>query len=158
MLKIDCPPSHFKIVKSYHTNTKATVKYDGNLSDSFTIKSGVMQGYAIAPTLFGIFVSMLSKRAFCSSTSKVKMHTRSDGRLFTPVRLKTKRMVKKSTVRDLLFADDAALVAHSAQDLRILLSQFSSACSDSGLTISLKKTKVLNQRTDIPPTIKRDDK
>ena len=61
-------------------------------------------------------------------------------------------------MRDLLFADDAALVAHSAQDLQTLLSQFASACSDFGLTISLKKTKVLSQGTDIPPSIKIDGK
>ena len=54
-------------------------------------------------------------------------------------------------MRDLLFADDAVLVAHSAQDLPTLLSQFSSAWLDLGLTISLKKTKVLSQGTDIPP-------
>ena len=43
LLKIGCPPSLFNIVKSFHTNTKATVQYDGNVSDSFTIKSEVKQ-------------------------------------------------------------------------------------------------------------------
>ena len=54
--------------------------------------------------------------------------------------------------------DDTALVAHSAQDTQTLLSQFSSACSDFGLTVSLKKTKVLSQESDIPPSIKIDGK
>ena len=62
LLKIGCPPSLFNIVKSFHTNTKATVQYDGNVSDSFTIKSGVKQGCVLAPTLFKIFFSMLLKR------------------------------------------------------------------------------------------------
>ena len=35
-------------------------------------------------------------------------------RLFKPLHLKAKSRVKKITVRDLLFADNAALVAHSA--------------------------------------------
>ena len=35
---------------------------------------------------------------------------------------------------------------------------FSSACSDFGFTISLKKTYVLSQGTDISPTIKYEDK
>ena len=53
------PRSLFNIVKCFHTNTKATVQYDGNVSESFTIKSGVKQGCVLAPTLFGIFFSML---------------------------------------------------------------------------------------------------
>ena len=74
--------------------------------------------------------------------------------LFNPSNLRAKRNLKKVTIRDLLFADDAALVAHSAQDLQTLLNQFSSACSDFGLTISLKKTKILSQGTNILPSIK----
>ena len=31
----------FTIVKSVHTITKATLKYDGNVSDSFMMKSGL---------------------------------------------------------------------------------------------------------------------
>ena len=62
--------------------------------------------------------------------------------------------MKNFTVRDLLFADDAALVAHSAQDL---MSQFSSVCSDLCLNISLKKIKVLCQETDIPPSLDSKD-
>ena len=64
------------------------------------------------------------------------MHTRSEG--FNSARLKAKSMVKTITVRDLFFADDAALVAHSAQDLHTLINKFSSECSQFGLTISLK--------------------
>ena len=95
----------------------------------------------IAPTLFGIFCSMLLKRAFCSSIVGVKLHRRSDGHLFNPARLKTNSKIKQITVRDLLFADDAAVVSNSAQNLQTLLNQFSSAYSDFSLTIRLKKLK-----------------
>ena len=105
-------------------------------------KSGVKQGCVLAPTLFGIFFSMLITRAFGSSSLGIKLHTRTDGDLFNFARLRAKRKVKNFTVRDILFADGAALVAHSAHDLQTLLSPFSSACCDFGVTISLKKTKV----------------
>ena len=77
LLKIGCPPSLFTIVKAFHTNTKATIQCDGNVSELFKIKSGVKQGCVLAPTLFGIFFFMLLKRAFCSSTVEVKLNTRS---------------------------------------------------------------------------------
>ena len=154
--KIGCLSSVFNIMKSFHTNTKATVHYDGKVSESFTIKSEVKQGCVLAQTIFGIFYYILLKRAFCSPTVRVKLHTRSDRLIFNPARLKAKPNVKNITVQDLLFVDNAALVAHSAQDLQTKLNHFSTACSDFGLTISLKNTKVLSQGADIP-TIKIND-
>ena len=46
--KIGCPSSHFNIVKSFHTNTRATIQYDGSVSDSFEIKSRLKQGCVLA--------------------------------------------------------------------------------------------------------------
>ena len=56
-------------------------------------------------------------------------------------------------MRDFLFADDATVVAHSAEDLQQLMNHFSKACQDFGLTISLKKTQVMGQGVDSPPSI-----
>ena len=114
---------------------KATVQYDGNVSDLFTINNGVKQGCVHSPTIFGILLPMLLKLFFFSSTVRVKPHTRSDGRLFNSARLKAKSKVRKIRVRDQLFADDAALVVHFSQDLQTLLNQLSSACTEFGLAI-----------------------
>ena len=76
--------------------------------------------------LITIFFSMLLKRAFGSR--EIKLHTRTDGNLFNLACLRAKRKVKNFTVRDLLFAYDDALVAHSAQNVETLLSQFLLAC------------------------------
>ena len=54
---------------------------------------------------------------------------------------------------DFLFADDAAVVAHSAEDLQQLMSCFSKACQDIILTIGLKKTEIMGQGMDSPPSI-----
>ena len=72
LLKIGCPPNLFNIVKSFHTNKRATIQYDGSVSDSFEIKSRVKQGCVLALTFFGIFFSMLLKHAFGSSTSSIQ--------------------------------------------------------------------------------------
>ena len=156
LLKIGCPSKLFSVIRSFHTDTKATVQFDGSLSEPFTIRSGVKQGCVLAPTLFGIFFSMLLKHAFGSSTEGVYLHTRSDGNLFKPARLKAKRKVRRITIRDMLFADDAAVVEHSEQDLQALMSSFANACEDLELTISKDKTKVLSQGTTTPPEIALD--
>ena len=53
----------------------------------------------------------------------------------------------------MLFADDAAIAAHSESDLQKLMDHFASACDLFGLTISLKKTQVLGQGIPTPPSI-----
>ena len=151
LLQIGCPPKLFSVIRSFHTDTKATVHFEGSLSDPFTIRSGVKQGCVLAPTLFGIFFSMLLKHAFGCSTEGFYLHTISDGNLFKPARLKAKRKVRRITIRDMLFADDAAVVAHSEQDLQALMNSFAKACEDFGLTISKGKTMVLSQDTTTLP-------
>jgi len=145
--KIGCPPTLLKIVQSFHDDMKARVFYDGTLSEPFPIKSGVKQGCVLAPTLFGIFFSLLLRHAFRSSDEGVYIHTRSSGSLFNLARLKAKTKTRCVLIRELLFADDAALAAHSEDDLQSMVHLFSTACKDFGLTISLKKTQVLVQDT-----------
>ena len=45
----------------------------------------------------------------------------------------------------LLFADDCALLAHTKEALQHIVNRFSDAATNSGLTVSLKKTEVLCQ-------------
>ena len=56
-------------------------------------------------------------------------------------------------MRDFLFADDAGVLAHSAEDLQQLMNHFSKACRDFGLINSLKKTQDKDQGMDSPPSI-----
>ena len=120
------------------------------MSELFNIKNGVKQGCVLAPTLFGIFFSLLLKHAFGTSTKGVYMHTRSDGKLYNIARLRAKTKVRETTIRDMLFADDVAVTAHTEYDLQQLMNRFSHACRDFG---PLKKTNVLGQDVDTPLVI-----
>ena len=60
-------------------------------------------------------------------------------------------------IRDMLFADDAAVATHTQEELQSLMDCFSQACKDFGLTISLKRTNVLGQDTEAPPVITIDN-
>ena len=57
-------------------------------------------------------------------------------------------------IREKLFADDAALVTHTMQRLMYRLSH---TCKEYGLTISIKKTKVMDQGIVSPPSINIDN-
>lgn len=152
--KIGCPPKLLSIIRSFHDDMQGTVVFDGSSSEAFDIRSGVKQGCVLAPTLFGIFFAVLLKHAFGLATEGIYLRTRSDGKLFNLSRLRAVTKVQLKCIRDLLFADDAAITTHSAQDLQRLMTRFSDACRDFGLTISLKKTEVMAQDVDSPPNIK----
>ena len=100
---------------------------------------------------------MLLKHAFDSTTEGIYLRTRSDGRVFNLARLRAKTKVRKVLIRDMLFADDAAVATHTQEELQSLMDCFSQACKDFGLTISLTKTNVLVQDIEAPPVITIDD-
>ena len=111
----------------------------------------------LAPTLFGIFFALLLRHAFGTAQEAIYLRTRSDGRLFNLARLKARTKVREALIRDMLFADDAAVATHTQRELQLLMDRFSQACKDFALTISLKKTNVLGQDTPAPLVIVIDD-
>ena len=70
------------------------------------------------------------KHPFGPAAEGIYLQTRTDGQLFNLSRLRAKTEVQLRCLRDLLFADDAAVTAHSAEDLQQLMTRFSDACPD----------------------------
>ena len=138
--KIGCPPKLQSMIESFHTDTKGTVQFNGSFSEPFEIRSGVKQGCVLAPMLFGTFFVLLLKRVSDTTTEGIYFRTRSDDRLFNLARLRAKTNVRKELIRDMLFADDAAVATHTEEELLQLMDRFSQACKDFGLTISLDRT------------------
>ena len=143
--KIGCPPKLQSMFESFHTDAKGTVQFNGSFSEPFEIRSGVKQGCVLAPMLFGTFFGLLLKHVLDTTTEVIYFRIRSDDRLFNLARLRANTKVRKDLIRDMLFADDAAVAIHTQEELLSLVDCFSNACKDFGLTISLKKTNVLGQ-------------
>lgn len=155
--RIGCPPKLLSMIESFHKDMSGTVQFDGSCSEPFPIKNGVKQGCVLAPTLFGIFFSLLLSYAFRESDDGIYIHSRSDGGLFNLARLRAKTKVRRVLIRELLFADDACLVAHTEAALQRLIDRFAAACAEFGLTISLKKTQVMGQDVSSAPSISIGD-
>ena len=68
-----------------------------------------------------------------------------DGSLFNLWCLQAHTKTHERLIRDLLFEDDAALVAHTEQALQCITSCFANAAQLFCLEVSLKKTEVLYQ-------------
>ena len=143
--KIGCPSKLQSMIESFHTD-KGTVQINCSFSETFEIRSGVKQGCVLAPMLFGSFFGLLLKHVL-DTTEGMYFRTRSDDRLFDLARLRAKTKVRNYLIREMLFADDAAVATHTQEELQSLIHCFSQACKYFGLTISLKKTNVLGQDT-----------
>ncbi|KAG7305186.1 hypothetical protein JYU34_009222 [Plutella xylostella] len=156
LCRVGCPPKLLKLVRSFHDNMNGSVMFDGERSTAFCVNRGVRQGCVLAPTLFGIFLSAILLTAFENCDVGVHLHTRTDGRLFNIGLLKSKRLRLDLIARELLYADDAALVANSENELQELLTRFSKACHLFSMSINPKKTVVMVQSVDRPPNITLD--
>ena len=79
---------------------------------------------------------------------------RLDGSLFNLQRLQAHTKTHERLIWDLLFADDAALLAQTERALQCITSCFANAVQLFGLKVSLKKTEVVYQPASpgsIPP-------
>ena len=109
---------------------------------SFAKRSGVKQGCVISPTLIRIYFAVLFQVAFKNTPGDVFFHCRADGPLFNLLTLRDKTQV---TIRDLLFADDAALVRHSSDTLKMMINRLHETCKAFVLIIRVRKTVILTQ-------------
>ena len=94
------------------------------------------------------------RHAFGEIEDGVKFQFRTSGGLFTHQRFKAKTRTRTSIIWDLMFADDAALVATSFEEAQCLMDRFSAACKAFGLTISIKKTEVIHQPSPTPKQVR----
>ena len=150
--KLRIPENMLKVIISFYQGMRANVVSDGMTSAPFNVTNGTKQGCVMAPVLFALLFSVMLEYALADKDSGVKFQFRTTGGLFNHQRFKAKSRLRAKKIRDLLFADDAALVATSFEEAQQLLDRFSVACKAFGLTISIKKTEVIHQP---PPTPKQ---
>ena len=143
--KLGIPENMLKVIVSLHEGMKAFVKHDGTLSDNFDVENGTKQGCVLAPILFALYFSVMLMVAFQDLPTGVDLEYRCNGGLYNQQRFKARTLLSYQIVRDLLFADDCALVAHSLPDIQRIINRFSAAAKDFGLTISIKKTELVYQ-------------
>ena len=151
--RLGCPPKFLSMVMQLHEDQRGQVRNSNDLSEPFTIINGVKQGCVLAPTLFTIFFRMMLQRATedLGDEDGIYIRYRTDGSLCNLRRLQAHTKTLEQQIRELLFADDAALVAHTETALQRVTSCFAEASQLFSLEVSLKKTEVLHQPAPPPP-------
>ena len=130
--KLGCPRQFVEMLKQLNYSMKARVNINVSLSEPIPVDNGVKQGDIPAPTLFSFYFTVMLSYVFRFRTS---------GKVFNLRRFNSKSKTFQCLVRELLFADDADLVAHTEEDMQLIMDIFSGTCFAFGLTINLKKTK-----------------
>ena len=145
--RLGCPPKFLQMAIELHENQRGQIRLNGDLSKPFPISNGVKQGCVLAPTLFSIFFSMTLKQSTVdlNDDEGVYVRYRLDSSLFNVRRFQAHTKTQERLIQDLLFADDAVLVAHTDQALQRVTSCLADSSRLFGLEINVKKTEVLHQ-------------
>ncbi|VDM01297.1 unnamed protein product [Schistocephalus solidus] len=140
MQKFGCPERFTHMVRQLHDGMTARVTDNGAVSEAFAVINGVKQGYVLAPTLFSILFSAMLMDAYRDEHPGIRIAYRTDGHLLSSRHMQTTTRVSKTTVHNLLFADNCALKTVTEEDLQRSMYRFAAGCANFGLTISTAKT------------------
>lgn len=78
---------------------------------------GVKQGCVLAPTLSSLYLTAVLDTMNEGLNKGVFLHTRTHGKLFNLAQLRA-RTKTQEIIRELLYADDSALVASNADNMQ----------------------------------------
>ncbi len=140
-----CTEKVINLIKALHEGMHTKVVQGRDTSKDFAVTNGVKQGCVLAPTLFSLYLTAMLEVAFKDSQEGIFIQTRHRADLFKLSHFKAKTRTTRHLVREMLFADDSALVAHSAQDIQLLVDRFSRAATQFSLKINIKKTECMYQ-------------
>ena len=126
------------LIKALHVNMEARVSLNSELSEPFAVANGVKQGCVLAPTLFSIFLTATLTHAFNGCEKRVLLQSRPNADLFNVNQFKSVSKTNKVLVREMMFADDTAFVAHSFEDAQEIVTRFSNSAKLFGMKINIK--------------------
>jgi len=111
-----CPSIFLAILRDFHDDMSAQVIYGCSSSEFFPVQVGVRPGCVLAPVIFNIFmtaVALYARNSFLQDNG-ITVKYRLDGNLFNQRRLSAQSKTSVSHSYKLQYADDTALVSHTA--------------------------------------------
>ncbi|BHF85830.1 hypothetical protein SprV_1002900300 [Sparganum proliferum] len=146
MQKFGCPERFIEMVRQLHDGMMTRVTDNGAVSEAFAVTDGVKQGCVLAPTLFSLMFSAMMIDAYRDERPAfVHIAYRTDGHHLNQRRMHFQSRVSKTTVHELLLADDCALNTTSEEEMQRSMDLFSAACENFGLVINTQRERTQQQ-------------
>ena len=142
---LGCPPKLSKIFKLFHSGMNRQVLTNGVITEEFGITNGVKQGCVLVLVLLNLFFTSMLRHTCKDLDKGFYLKYRLDCSIFDLRRLNAKSKFSFELLQEALFADDCALVAHSEEDLQLMLDYFADAARLFCLQKLLESTEVLHQ-------------
>ncbi|CAF1402077.1 unnamed protein product [Didymodactylos carnosus] len=121
-----------------YRNSKAKVRIEGELSDTFLIETGVLQGGILSPIPFNILLAFIIRKVIEEAgIDGVKFSYGND--FFHGNREKDENFYTLA----LLYADDLVVMCETALNLETFIRTFEKITQEFGLTMSVKKTCIM---------------
>lgn len=123
-----------KLIEQTLTNTSSKVKFLGEISEPFEIKTGVRQGDGLSPILFNLILEKVMR------TWKQEMEKEN-------IRgIQLGRRKGNLVVECLAFADDIAIIAQNTEEARVMIEKLQEIAGKTGLQISYEKTEYMENK------------
>ena len=130
------------MLKLVHQNSRAQVRVKGELSDSFEIETGVMQGEVPSPVLFNILFDFIIRKVLEDANVTGVRFSHGSNDFFHGSREKYVNF----DLLTLMYADDLVVLCNTLDDLEKFIKSFEKITQQYGLTMSVKKTCVMSQQ------------
>ena len=133
------PAKLVRVIAMLYSDFKSQVICDSELTEAFNVSTGVKQGCILSPFLFILAMDWIMKNSTDGERRGIKW---------------TMTMTATTTLEDLDFADDIALLSHRHQDMQEKTDAIATTAGNFGLKVSTKKTKGMRMNARVQENIK----
>ena len=133
------PAKLVQVIAMLYSDFKSQVICDSELTEAFNVSTGVKQGCILSPFLFILAMDWIMKNSTDGERRGIKW---------------TMTMTATTTLEDLDFADDIALLSHRHQDMQEKTDAMATTAGNLGLKVSTKKTKGMRMNARVQENIK----
>ena len=140
-----CPEKFVNLIRQLPHGMESRIKVGDLVSEPFGVSRGVKQGCALAPVLFNLCISYITRllAARVGRDCGVSLNCRMDRSLFDLQKLKARSKIKTTWFLELQcqYADDCALLSHTCEGLQEAITNVAELYTRFGLEINIRKTE-----------------